>query len=46
MTKGRTDVTETGDAIVRREFRSRPPAGTKAVAPIRRRSYVAKLLLT
>ena len=44
MPKDRTELMETGDGITRREFRSNHSAGNEAVAPIRGRSYVAKLL--
>jgi hypothetical protein len=46
MAKDGIDAMETSDGIARREFRSKPPAGTKAVAPTRGRPGVAKLFLT
>jgi hypothetical protein len=46
MPKDRAEVMETGDGITRREFRSKHSAGSQAVAGIRSRSCVAKLLLT
>ena len=44
MPKDRTEVIETGDGITRREFRSKHSAGNEALARIRGRSYVEKLL--
>jgi hypothetical protein len=46
MAKNGTEVMETGDGIARRGFRSKHPAGNEAVAGIRGRSHVAKLLST
>jgi hypothetical protein len=46
MAKDGIDVMETGGGIARREFRSKHSAGNQAVAGIRGRSYVAKLLLS
>jgi len=45
MAKDRTDVMKAGDAIARREFRSKHSAGNEALARISGRSYVEKLLL-
>jgi hypothetical protein len=45
MPKDRTEVMETGDGITRREFQSKQSAGNVALARIRGRSYVEKLLL-
>ena len=44
MPKDRAEVMETGDGSTRREFRSKHAAGNEALARIRGRSYVEKLL--
>jgi hypothetical protein len=46
MAKDGPDGIETRDGIARREVRDKYSAGNEAVARIRGRSYVAKLLLT
>jgi len=46
MAKDGNDVMETGDGIARREFRSQHSAGNEAIAGIRGRPCVAKLLST
>jgi hypothetical protein len=46
MARDGTDVMETGGGIARREFRSKRSAGNEAVARIRGRFHVAKLLLS
>jgi hypothetical protein len=45
MPKDRTEIMETGDGITRHEFRSKHAAGNEALARIRGRSHVEKLLL-
>jgi hypothetical protein len=45
MAKDGIDAVETSDGIARHEFRSKHAAENEAVARIRGRPYVAKLLL-
>ena len=45
MAKDGIDTVETSDGIARREFRSKHAAGNEAVAPIRGRPRVAKVML-
>jgi hypothetical protein len=45
MPKDGIDAVETSEGIARPQFRSKHSAGSEAVARIRGRPYVAKLLL-